>query len=98
MAVAMMMVTVVVMLIVAALAAGHFLTGRAGGLSRADRNRWRPVTRGRIAARRRRHEAALVAELTRREMSRADYQDAMSQLAAADEARCPVHVPRSGKH
>ena len=35
--------------------------------------------------------------LTRQAMSRADYRNAMSQLAAADEARCPVRVPRTGK-
>ncbi|GAA0950259.1 hypothetical protein [Virgisporangium aurantiacum] len=97
MAVAVMMVTVVVILVAAALAAGHFLTDRIDGLGRADRNRWKPVTRGRVAARGRRREAALVAGLNRRSMSRADYHDAMSQLAAADEVRCPVHVPRSEK-
>jgi hypothetical protein len=93
MAVAMVMV-VVAMLLVAAMAAGSLLTLRLSGMSRADRNRWKPATRGRVAARRRRHEATLVAGLTRRTMSRTDYHRAMSELAAADENRCPVKVPR----
>jgi hypothetical protein len=96
MAVTILMVTVTVLLVVSAFAAGVYLTRRAGGLSRVDRERWKPVTRGRVAARRRRHEANLVVGLTRQTMTRADYRHAMSELAAADETRCPVRVPGTG--
>lgn len=96
MAVTILMVTVAGLLVVSAFAAGLRLTRRAGGLSRADRDRWKPVTRGWVASRRRRREASLVADLTHKAMSRADYRDAMSRLAAADEARCPVRVPGKG--
>jgi hypothetical protein len=92
--VAIVMVVVAAMLLLAAMAAGSLLTLRMSGMTRVDRNRWKPATRGRLAARRRRHEAALVAGLTRRTMSRAEYHRAMSDLAAADETRCPVEVPR----
>jgi hypothetical protein len=96
MAVTILMVTVAGLLVVSAFAAGFLLTRRAGGLTRADRDRWKPVTRGWVASRRRRREADLVAGLTQKSMSRADYRTAMSRLAAADEQRCPVRVPDKG--
>jgi hypothetical protein len=98
MAVTMVMVAVVVMLMVAALVAGSLLTRRTDGMSRAERTGWRSVTRGRMATRRRRREAAMVSRLTRGAMSAAEYRHAMAELAAADSARCPLRVPGLRKH
>lgn len=95
MTMALVMVLVVGLLAGAACVAGDLLISRITGMSRADRNKWKPVTRGPVAARRRRYEAALVDRLTRRRMSRTDYHRAMSDLARADATRCPVHVPRT---
>ncbi|GAA1037072.1 hypothetical protein GCM10009557_49570 [Virgisporangium ochraceum] len=97
MVVTVVMVAVAVILVGPAVMAGILLDRRRDGLTRAERDRWRSVTRGRTAARRRRDEAALVAGLTGRVMSRAEYRREMSDLAAADATRCPVHVPRLGK-
>jgi hypothetical protein len=94
----LLMLSVAAVLTSAAVVTGRVLNTRLAGDGLAalagGRQSWRSANRGRLAARRRRQEATLATRLARQAMSRADYHHAMSALAAKDEARYPIAVPR----
>jgi hypothetical protein len=94
----LLMLSVAAVLTSAAAMAGWVLNARLTGDGLAawavGKHGWRSANRGRLAARRRRHEAALATRLARRAMTPAAYHHAMSALAVEDESRYPITVPR----